>query len=124
MPHADDVNDQDPVGDHAGGAAVADADSAGVIGAGKERVRGVLDSVQPEGLKRNSPRATPVSLPTFRHAWIARLGGLPPAQAGLASAFTPRSAAGERLLFLYPLFPTRLSGFPSSLDSTPLQPGV
>ena len=35
MPHADDVNDQNLVGDHVGDAAVADADSAGVIGAGE-----------------------------------------------------------------------------------------
>jgi hypothetical protein len=35
MPHADDVNDQDLVGDHAGDAVVADADSVAVIGAGE-----------------------------------------------------------------------------------------
>jgi len=35
MPHADDVNDQNLVGDRAGDAVVADADSAGVIGAGE-----------------------------------------------------------------------------------------
>jgi hypothetical protein len=33
--HADDVNDQDLVGDHVDDAIVADADSVGVIGAGE-----------------------------------------------------------------------------------------
>lgn len=35
LPHADDINDQNLVGDHAGDAVIADADSAGVIGAGQ-----------------------------------------------------------------------------------------
>jgi hypothetical protein len=35
MPHADDVNDQNLVGDDVDDAVVTDADSAGVIGAGK-----------------------------------------------------------------------------------------
>ena len=48
------------------------------------------------------PGHEPLSLPTFRQAWIGGFSRLPPPQAGLASAFTPRAAAGERLLFLYP----------------------
>ena len=66
-------------------------------------------------------QATPMSLATFRHASIARLGGLSPPQAGLASAFTPRVAAGERLFFLYPLLLARLSGLAlfGGLDPAP-----
>jgi len=75
-------------------------------------MRGRPAARRPDGLKRDSPGATGLALPAWRQAWIARLGGLPPPQAGLASAFTPRAAAGERLLFLYPFSPTRLSGFP------------
>jgi len=48
--------------------------------------------------------------PCLQRACIGGFSRLPPPQAGLASAFTPRAGAGERLLFLYPFFSARLSG--------------
>ena len=82
------------------------------VRARKRALHPLRGATQPEGLKRNSPRATPLSLATFWQASIGGFSRLPPPQAGLASAFTPRAAAGERLPFLNHLPSARLSGLP------------